>query len=149
MYGAVQRGPQRPADRRTERQRQLLHQGERGVVLSRHARRRQIGHQRSDGRRQHRLTEPEQRVRRHERGLAMAWLPCPSPAYPATTHATAQMIPTAAITRDRFCRSTNFSTANCATTIIAVFAASAVPSEDVEIPAASTPYAASPDSNCP
>ncbi len=53
------------------------------------------------------------------------------------------------MTRDRRRRSTSFSTANWATTIISVFAASAVPRVDVDIPAASTPYALSPDSNCP
>ncbi len=53
------------------------------------------------------------------------------------------------MTRDRLRRSTNRSTANCATTITSVFAASAVPSAEVEIPAASTPYALRPDSNCP
>lgn len=44
--------------------------------------------------------------------VAISRLPWPNPAYPATTHATAQIRPTPAITRDRFCRSTNFSTAN-------------------------------------
>src|SRR5690606_22581843 len=71
--------------------------------------------------------------------VAMAWLPLPSPAYAATAHATAQISPTDAITRDRLRRSTKRSTANCAITITRVFAASAVPSADVEMPAASTP----------
>ncbi len=37
--------------------------------------------------------------------VAIVWLPCPSPAYPATAHATAQISPTEAMTRDRFRRS--------------------------------------------
>ncbi len=55
------------------------------------------------------------------------------------SQATVQISPTAAITRVRLRRSTNLSTTNCATTITAVFAASAVPSVDGWIPAASVP----------
>lgn len=59
------------------------------------------------------------------------------------------MSPTAAMTRLRRRRSTSRSTANCATTITAVFAASATPSVDGDIPDTSTANADSPDSNCP
>ncbi len=80
---------------------------------------------------------------------AIIALPCPRPENPAMTHATVQIRPTSAITRDRRRFSTSFSTTNCATTIAPVLAASAKPRVDGEIPAASVPNAARPDSNCP
>lgn len=81
--------------------------------------------------------------------VAMVWLPWPRPAYPATIQANAQIRPTAAMTRLRRRRSTSRSTTNCATTMTAVLAASAKPRVEGAIPAASVPYAARPDSNCP
>ena len=68
---------------------------------------------------------------------AIVWLPCPRPGTPATSQATVQIRPTSAITRLRRRCSTSLSTTNCATTITAVLAASAIPSVDGEIPAAS------------
>ena len=65
------------------------------------------------------------------------------------TQATAQTSPTAAITRLRRRRSTSRSTTNCATTMTAVFAASATPSVDGRMWLTSVANAGSPDSNCP
>lgn len=71
--------------------------------------------------------------------VAMVWLPCPRPAYPATIQAKAQIRPTHAMTRLRLRRSTSLSTTNCATTMTAVLAASATPRVDGSMPAASVP----------
>ena len=61
--------------------------------------------------------------------VAMAWLPCPSPAYPADDPRDGPDQPDRARSPGcRLRRSTNLSTTNCATTITAVLAASAIPS---------------------
>ncbi len=80
---------------------------------------------------------------------AITWLPRTSPDAPAISQATVHTRPTSAITRLRRRYSTSRSTTNCASTIIAVLAASAIPSVAGEMWVTCTANAESPDSNCP